>query len=90
MSVGAPAAGALSALPMFWPIANLYLTASTAAAGLALINSIGQIAGFLSPYMVGWIKQASGATSLALFVLAGALLIGIVLVLRATTRPEMR
>ncbi|RVT93586.1 MFS transporter [Sphingomonas crocodyli] len=84
------AAGALSALPMFWPIANRYLSASTAAGGLALINSIGQIAGFLSPYMVGWIKQASGTTSLALFVLAAALLIGIALVLRATARPGMR
>ena len=49
---------------------------------MALINSLGQCAGFLSPYLVGWIKHATHSTDLALYILAGALLIGVVLVLR--------
>lgn len=74
--------GALTGLPMFWPLTHGFLTAATAAGGLALINSTGQIAGFVSPYLVGWIKDSTGDTALALYALAGAMLIGIILVLR--------
>jgi MFS-type transporter involved in bile tolerance (Atg22 family) len=49
---------------------------------LALINSIGQIAGFVSPYLVGWIKDATHSTDLALYILAGVILVGVALVLR--------
>ncbi|WP_217430768.1 MFS transporter [Sphingomonas bacterium] len=76
------AMGALTGLPMFWPLTNRYLTASAAAGGLALINSIGQIAGFASPYLVGRIKDATGGTSYALMVLAVAMLVGATLALR--------
>ena len=76
--------GALTGLPMFWPLTNRFLTAAAAAGGLALINSTGQIAGFVSPYLVGWIKDETGDTALALYVLAGAMLIGIMLVWRTS------
>ena len=42
--------GALTGLPMFWPMPTALLSASAAVAGLAIINSVGQMAGFLSPY----------------------------------------
>jgi MFS-type transporter involved in bile tolerance (Atg22 family) len=79
--------GALTGLPMFWPLTNGYLSAAAAAGGFALINSIGQAAGFFSPYLVGWIKDASGGTEAALLALAGALLLGMVLVLCTPARP---
>ncbi|TPG20972.1 MFS transporter [Sphingomonas koreensis] len=84
------AMGALTGLPMFWPLTNDYLTATTAAGGLALINSIGQIAGFASPYLVGWIKDATGGTGYALCGLAFALLAGTLVVLRVTTLTNRR
>jgi D-galactonate transporter len=74
--------GALTGLPMFWPLSSAFLTASAAAGGLALINSLGQCAGFLSPYLVGWIKDTTHSTDLALYILAGLMLLGVVLVLR--------
>jgi D-galactonate transporter len=74
--------GALTSLPMFWPLSGGFLTAAAAAGGLALINSLGQCAGFLSPYLVGWIKDTTHSTDLALYILAGLMLFGVVLVLR--------
>lgn len=68
-------------MPLFWPLTNGFLTAAAAAGGLALINSTGQVAGFVS-YLVGWIKDTTHSTQLALYVLAGAMLLGAALVLR--------
>ncbi|KPA95541.1 MULTISPECIES: MFS transporter [Pseudomonas] len=76
--------GALTGLPMFWPVPTALLSAGAAAGGLALINSMGQMAGFLSPYLVGWIKDASGSTDAALYVLAAVIVAGAVLALRVT------
>jgi D-galactonate transporter len=74
--------GIFTAMPMFWPVSSAFLTASAAAGGVALINSLGQCAGFLSPYLIGWIKDATHSTDLALYILAAAMLVGAVLVLR--------
>ena len=82
--------GIFTAMPMFWPVSSAFLTASAAAGGVALINSIGQCAGFLSPYLIGWIKDATHSTDLALYILAGALLIGAVLVLRIPAKTINR
>ena len=74
--------GALTGLPMFWPLSGGYLSPAAAAGGLALINSIGQIAGFVSPYLVGFVKDATGSTNVALYILAVIILAGVGLVLR--------
>ena len=76
--------GALTGLPMFWPLPTAFLSASVAAGGLALINSIGQMAGFLSPYIVGWIKDQTGSTDVALYSLAGLTVVGAIVALRVS------
>ncbi len=76
--------GALTGLPMFWPVPTALLSAGAAAGGLALINSMGQMAGFLSPYLVGWIKDSTGSTNAALYVLAAVIVGGSLLALRVT------
>jgi sugar phosphate permease len=78
--------GALTGLPMFWPLPAAFLGSAAAAGGLALINSLGQIAGFLSPFLVGWIKDMTHSTDLALYILSGVLLVGAVLVLRVPAK----
>ncbi len=78
--------GAVSGSPLFWPLTNGFLSAAAAAGGLALINSTGQVAGFVSPYLVGWIKDTTYSTALALYVLAGAMVLGAALVLRVPAR----
>ena len=76
--------GALTGLPMFWPVPTAMLSAGAAAGGLALINSMGQMAGFLSPYLVGFVKDATGSTDIALYVLAAVIVGGSLLALRMT------
>ncbi len=78
--------GALAALSMFWPLPAAFLGSAAAAGGLALINSLGQVAGFVSPMLVGWIKQATGSTDVALYILSSVMLVGAALVLRIPGR----
>jgi ACS family tartrate transporter-like MFS transporter len=54
------AIGFFAALPIFWILPSAFLTGSSAAAGIALINSIGNLGGFLGPFGVGWIKDYTG------------------------------
>ena len=77
-------AGILSVLPVFWTLPTAFLTGASAAAGIALVNSIGNLAGFLSPYMVGLIKDATGNTTLALYVLAASMALGAALTFLVT------
>ncbi|WP_249583816.1 MFS transporter [Pseudomonas viridiflava] len=82
--------GALTSLPMFWPLPTALLSASVAAGGLALINSIGQMAGFLSPYLVGWIKDQTGSTTMALYSLAALTIVGSLVALRISRQSAAK
>jgi MFS transporter, ACS family, tartrate transporter len=64
------AMGIWAAVPTFWTLPTGFLTGSAAAGGIALINSIGNLDGFAGPYAIGWIKDATGETTLGLVVLA--------------------
>jgi ACS family tartrate transporter-like MFS transporter len=68
------AMGTYAALPTFWTLPTAFLTGSAAAGGIALINSIGNLGGFVGPYAIGWIKDATGATTLGLVALAACLI----------------
>jgi ACS family tartrate transporter-like MFS transporter len=71
--------GIYAALPTFWTLPTGFLTGSAAAGGIALINSIGNLGGFVGPYAIGWIKDATGDTTLGLVVLAaGPIMAGVV------------
>jgi nitrate/nitrite transporter NarK len=78
--------GALTGLPMFWPLPAAFLGSAAAAGGLALINSLGQVAGFVSPFLVGWIKDMTHSTDLALYILSGVMFVGALLVLLVPAR----
>ena len=78
--------GAFTGSPMFWPLPAAFLSSAAAAGGLALINSMGQMAGFASPFLVGWIKDATGSTDLALTILSTMLFVGAMLVLVVPAR----
>jgi len=64
------AMGIYAALPTFWTLPTGFLTGSAAAGGIALVNSIGNLGGFGGPYVIGWIKDATGDTALGLVALA--------------------
>src|SRR5580704_5790735 len=76
------AMGIFAALPIFWTLPTGFLTGSAAAGGIALINSIGSLGGFVGPYAIGWIKDATGETTLGLVVLAASsIMAGVVIFL---------
>ena len=82
--------GALTALSLFWPLPAAFLGSAAAAGGLALINSLGQVAGFVSPFLVGWIKDATHSTDLALYILSAVLVVGAVCVMRIPAKVVNR
>jgi MFS family permease len=55
--------GTMSAIPVFWQMPNQFLSGSAAACGIALINSVANLAGFGAPYAMGLIKDVTGAMS---------------------------
>jgi ACS family tartrate transporter-like MFS transporter len=64
--------GIYGSKPAFWPMPSEFLTGTAAAGGIALVNCIGNLGGFLGPYAVGWIKDSTGDFSAALYFLAGS------------------
>jgi len=68
--------GIYAAIGTFWSLPTSILTGTGAAAGLALINSIGSCGGFVGPFAVGRLKGATGDFTAALLFLAGSLALG--------------
>jgi nitrate/nitrite transporter NarK len=62
------ACGVLAALPSFWALPTAYLTGAAAAAGIGLINSLGNLSGFVAPYVTGVLSDATGNNKLGLWV----------------------
>lgn len=74
------AAGAISGTSQFWSLPTAFLGGTAAAAGIATINCIANLAGFFSPSIVGWLNDITGRQGAGLMVTAGALLVGALLV----------
>jgi ACS family tartrate transporter-like MFS transporter len=68
------AVGIYGSKPSFWPLPSAFLTGAAAAGGIALVNSIGNLGGFVGPYVVGWIKDATGSFEAGLYFLAACAL----------------
>ena len=74
------ACGFFTAMPLFWTLPTALLTGTAAAGGIALINAIGNVGGFIGPYLVGWMKghaftSSVAVASLASFAIAAGLLV---------------
>jgi D-galactonate transporter len=80
------AAGVLSSAPLFWSLPTAFLNGVAAAAGIAAINSVGNLAGFASPFLIGAIKDVTHSTNIALYLLAGVLVAGAVIVMSIPAR----
>ncbi len=74
-------AGILSAMSCFWSLPTAILSSTAAAVGIAWINSVGNLAGYASPFLVGKIRDATQSMVAALWLLAGALVVSGLLVL---------
>ena len=82
LALSVAAAGVLTCAPLFWSLPTAFLSGSAAAVGIATINSVGNLAGFVSPYLVGYLKDLTHSTQTGMYVLAAVLVVGAVAVLR--------
>jgi ACS family tartrate transporter-like MFS transporter len=86
--------GQRSVQGVFWAIPPMFLGGTAAAAGIALINSVGNLGGFVGPTVMGWLREVSGSYSAGLLVLASALVVEAILVmslrLPSETGPRAR
>jgi nitrate/nitrite transporter NarK len=73
--------GILTVLALFWSLPTAILSGLGAAAGIALVNSFGNVAGFVSPYLVGWLKDLTHNTDIGMIMLSVSLLVGALLTL---------
>lgn len=80
--------GILTATPLFWSLPTAYLKGAAAATGIAIINSCGNLAGFVSPIIVGWMKDQTGSTAAGLYVLAAFVFTAGVLIISAIPAPS--
>lgn len=76
--------GVLSAAPIFWTLPTALLRGASAAAGIAAINSIGNLAGFLSPYLIGLARDFTGQATIGLYAVAVFMLAGAALAITVT------
>ena len=81
--------GVFAALPVFWTLPTAMLSGASAAAGIAVINSVGNLSGFAGPYAIGWIKDATGSYSGGLLVIAGLATVAMVVVLALGHNREL-
>jgi len=70
------AAGAICGTSQFWALPTAFLGGMAAAAGIATINCIANLAGFFSPSLVGWLNDATGKQGAGLMLTSGMLLVG--------------
>lgn len=75
------AGGVVTALPMFWALPTSFLGGMGAAAGIALINCTGNLAGFISPAIIGWLKTVTHTLTSGLLVVAASLVLSAILIL---------
>jgi ACS family tartrate transporter-like MFS transporter len=71
--------GISAAKAPLWAMATTFLSGASAAAGIATINSIGNLGGFLGPFLIGWIKARSGSYTGGLYVVGATLAISAIL-----------
>lgn len=83
-------AGLTSSPPCFWPLATRFLTGTAGAAAIGLINSIGNLSGFVGPYLIGYIKDKTNsfAGGMLFLALMAAVAAGLLFVLRRAPKVE--
>jgi len=79
------AIGVMAAFPCFWTLPTAFLSGAAVAAGIGVVNSIGNVSGFLGPYWVGWMTDLFGSSQWGLVTIGLVMVAGAVLVSRLRT-----
>ncbi len=81
--------GFFAILPVFWTLPTAFLSGAGAAAGIAAVNSIGNLGGYFGPQVFGYLKDQTGGTTASLIFLACSAAVGIVLVFMLGHNPAL-
>jgi MFS family permease len=68
--------GVIGSMPLFWPLPSAFLAGTAAAAGIGIVNSVGNLGGYFGPNIPIWAKFISPDRSAALYIIAGILMVG--------------
>jgi MFS family permease len=71
--------GVIGSMPLFWPLPSAFLAGTAAAAGIGIVNSVGNLGGYFGPNITIWAKHFSSNPSAALYMIAGILMVGALL-----------
>ena len=88
VALACAAIGLYAFIPPFWSLPTAFLRGDGAAAGIGLINSVGNLGGFTGPYLMGWMRSLSGDFRVGLGVLAASALCSALLVLTVRSRQD--
>jgi sugar phosphate permease len=73
--------GVIGSMPLFWPMPSAFLAGTAAAAGIGIVNSVGNLGGYVGPNIPIWAKSVSADKSAALYIIAALLMVGALLTL---------
>jgi MFS family permease len=68
--------GVIGSMPLFWPLPSAFLAGTAAAAGIGIVNSVGNLGGYVGPNIPIWARHFSADPSAALYIIAGILMVG--------------
>jgi nitrate/nitrite transporter NarK len=83
------AVGIYGYFPSFWALPTNFLTGTAAAASIGLINSIGNLGGFVGPYLVGYLSNKTGSFIPGVLYLALSALLASVMILSLRSAPKI-
>jgi ACS family tartrate transporter-like MFS transporter len=80
--------GISAAKAPLWAMPSMFLSGAGAAAGIAMINSIGNLGGFVGPFAIGWLKNVTGSYSAGLYVVGATLAVSAVVTLMLSRQSK--
>jgi ACS family tartrate transporter-like MFS transporter len=80
--------GISAAKAPLWAMPSMFLSGAGAAAGIAMINSVGNLGGFVGPFVIGWLKNETGSYAAGLYVVAATLAVSAVVTLMLSRRAQ--
>jgi MFS transporter, ACS family, tartrate transporter len=81
--------GVYASLPIFWTLPTAFLAGAAVAPGVAAINSIGNLSGYFGPFIIGWIKDATGSFAWGLATIAACAAVALVITLALGHDPQL-
>jgi ACS family tartrate transporter-like MFS transporter len=79
LGMSAATAGIYGSRAAFWPMPSIFLTGTAAAGAIAMINAVGNLGGYVGPFVVGWIKDSTQSFEAGLYFLAACSLMAAIL-----------